>query len=117
MRWCRGTALLLLATVACHGAAEERTDPATGLVIAAGWEVARAHCGACHSYSLVTAQRGDADFWVSTIRWMQNTQNLWQIPQEQEADLIAYLAANYSESDWGRRTPLSPALMPGDTQP
>lgn len=93
-------------------AAESGLDANTGLIVAPGWEMAAAHCGACHSHALVTAQRGDAEFWRSTIRWMQKTQNLWQIPDAQERILIAYLEANYNESDWGRRPPLAQSLMP-----
>ena len=103
------TALLGPAT---GNAADGETDPNTGLIIAEGWELAAAHCGGCHSHALVTARRGDADFWRSTIRWMQRTQNLWEIPSAQETALLAYLEANYNESDWGRRPPLSHSLMP-----
>jgi len=92
--------------------AEPEVDANTGLVVAPGWEMAAAHCGGCHSHALVTAQRGDADFWRATIRWMQQTQNLWQIPQAQEKTLLAYLEANYNETDWGRRPPLPQSLMP-----
>lgn len=109
--------VLLAAATALHtaGAAAEEpaVDPGTGLVVAPGWELVRAHCGACHSYRLVTSQRGDADFWRDTIRWMQRTQNLWPIPEQQEQALIDYLASAYAESDWGRRPALSPLLMPG----
>lgn len=98
--------------LAAHSQAETQTDPASGLIIAPGWELAAAHCGACHSHALVTAQRGDMEFWRSTIRWMQKTQNLWQIPQPQESQLIGYLADNYDESDWGRRPPMPGSLMP-----
>lgn len=94
-------------------ASAEEHDPVTGLVIADGWELAAAHCGGCHSHRLVIAQRGDAEFWRSTIRWMQKTQNLWEIPADQEDRLITYLAANYNETDWGRRPPLPQSLMPG----
>jgi len=87
-------------------------DPTSGLIIADHWELARAHCGACHSYRLVTANRGDRTYWLDTLRWMQRTQNLWPIPADQESALLDYLAANYSESEWGRRPPLSPALLP-----
>ena len=90
-------------------------DSATGLVIAEDWELAVAHCGACHSYRLVAAQRGDEAFWRATIRWMQKTQNLWELPEDQERRLIAYLAANYNETDWGRRPPLRASLMPPAT--
>jgi hypothetical protein len=61
---------------------------------------------------LVTSQRGDRQFWEDTIRWMQRTQNLWQLPTAHEAEILAYLSTHYQESDWGRRPPLSPSLMP-----
>ena len=67
---------LLIATIAVMGngvmAAEPEVDGNTGLVRAPGWEMAAAHCGGCHSYALVTAQRGDADFWRSTIRCLHS---------------------------------------------
>jgi len=93
-------------------APEETVDTQTGLAIAPDWELAKAHCGVCHSYRLVTANRGDREYWLKTLRWMQRTQNLWPIPPEQEGKLLDYLAANYSESAWGRRPPLSPTLLP-----
>lgn len=89
-------------------------DPDSGLLIAPHWELAKAHCGACHSYRLVTAQRGDRDYWLKTIDWMQRTQNLWQIPEPALTELTDYLAGNYNESEWGRRPPLSPSLLPSD---
>ena len=106
-----GIATLLTTSMAVI-AVERKVDTVTGLAVDAGWELARAHCGVCHSYRLVTANRGDRDYWLDTLRWMQRTQNLWPIPAEQEEILLDYLAANYSESEWGRRPPLSPALMP-----
>ena len=104
-------ALLVLMLAATSAAARE-TDPRTGLVVDDGWIFVNAHCGGCHSHALVTSQRGDAGFWLSTIRWMQRTQKLWQIPEDQEQQIIAYLAKHYSESDWGRRPPLPLDLMP-----
>ena len=68
------------------------------------------HCSGCHSLQIVTTQRGDAEYWTDTIRWMQRTQNLWLIPPEQEAKIIDYLASNYSEEEWGRRPNLPPGL-------
>lgn len=104
--------LLVAAGSRASAGAEESIDPATGLIKAPGWELAAANCGACHSHALVIAQRGDAAFWRSTIRWMQKTQNLWAIPEPSESQLIEYLAENYNESDWGRRPPLPLSLMP-----
>ncbi len=68
------------------------------------------HCSACHSLELVTAQRGDAKFWLNTIRWMQRTQKLWEIPADQERKVIAYLSQVYAEEDAGRR-PLLPLSL------
>ncbi len=95
--------LLLLVSLQTHG---------DDLVEAPGVEWVRGHCVACHSLALVTAQRGDRQYWLQTIRWMQKTQNLWPIPADQEAAILAYLAQHYSESDWGRRPNLPPSLRP-----
>ena len=51
-------ALALALLLGASGVAAQ-VDPGTGLILGEGWELARAHCGACHSYRLVTAQRGD----------------------------------------------------------
>lgn len=107
----RGALLLTLATLAAGARGNEATPP-DALARAPDWEIAARHCGACHSYRLVTAQRGDARFWTDVIRWMQRTQGLWQIEASEEARLIAYLADAYGEEEWGRRPPLSPTLMP-----
>lgn len=112
MRW--RTLLLLGICGLVQGAqgADRTVDKTTGLIVAPGWELVNAHCGACHSHRLVTAQRGDGEFWRSTIRWMQRTQNLWDIPDGQEASIVGYLAANYNETDWGRRPPLPASQLP-----
>ncbi|MEM9533290.1 MAG: hypothetical protein AAGA23_20380 [Pseudomonadota bacterium] len=105
-------AALALSLLCLPAAAEPEQDDFTGLQIAPGWELVRAHCGACHSYRLITAQRGDEAFWRKTIRWMQQTQNLWPIPEAQETAIIDYLAKNYAEESWGRRPPLPASLRP-----
>jgi len=121
MRFCSGSAWLLLSLglLAPHGIPGEsppkpapKIDDATGLKMSANWELARAHCGVCHSYRLVTANRGNREYWLDMLRWMQRTQNLWPIPPEQESQLLDYLADNYNETEWGRRPPLSPSLIP-----
>ena len=104
--------LVLLAVCPMLAAGETSTDPLSGLVIDDGWQLVRAHCGACHSWRLVTSQRGDATFWRDTIVWMQRTQNLWPIPAADEQAIVDYLARNYNETDWGRRPPLAASLMP-----
>lgn len=104
--------LALAGSTLPQAAVPAATDPDTGLVVAPGWELVKAHCGACHSYRLITAQRGDAAFWRETIRWMQRTQNLWEIPEPYQQRIVDYLADAYAESDWGRRPALSPRLLP-----
>lgn len=102
-------AVLLLAATP---AAAESIDPESGLKIAPHWEQVRAHCGACHSYQLVTTQRGDRAYWLKTIRWMQRTQNLWPLPPTVEEPLLDYLSEHYNETEWGRRPGLPPTLLP-----
>jgi hypothetical protein len=87
-------------------------DEQTGLTINPGWELVRAHCGACHSYKLITTQRGDRNNWLDTIRWMQATQNLWQFDAATEAGILDYLAKNYAREDNRRRAPIPSSLLP-----
>ena len=82
------------------------------LIQGAGDDLVRGHCSGCHSLLLVTAQRGDRAYWLKTIRWMQRTQNLWELPPAQETVILDYLAEHYAESEWGRRPNLSPLLQP-----
>jgi hypothetical protein len=93
-------------------AANTETDPATGLKIADNWELVRNNCIACHSLKLVTQQRGTTTQWLAIIRWMQETQNLWQFEPETETSIINYLAENYPPRADQRRAALSPQLMP-----
>jgi hypothetical protein len=105
---CVVVSLMLLAE---RGKAVE-TDEATGLAIAPGWELVRAHCGGCHSHRLVTNQRADRQTWLDVIRWMQATQNLWQFDAATENSILDYLAANYPPQPNRRRAPIPPTLMP-----
>ena len=91
-------------------------DAATGLVQNSGWEQVRVQCGGCHSYGLITNQRGDREAWLGTIRWMQETQNLWQLPEATEAAILDYLAANYPPLTRHRRSPLLEHLRPESGQ-
>ena len=104
--------LIAAALLACLGADAEETDAATGLVVAPGWELVRAHCGGCHSLKLVTSQRADRGTWLDVIRWMQATQNLWELDTDTEARILDYLAANYPPQPNRRRAPIPPSLMP-----
>ena len=74
----------------------------TGLVFADGFNVVRATCTACHSAKLVTQNRATRDGWEEMIRWMQETQGLWDLGSD-EATILDYLAAYYAPEESGRR--------------
>lgn len=102
----------LLALPLATTAQEREIDPETGLVIAENWEIVRAHCTACHSSKLVTAQRGTRQMWLNIIRWMQDTQGLWQFSDEHEDAILSYLATHYAPEGGYRRAPIPPRMMP-----
>ncbi len=81
--------------------------PATELIVDAGWELVQANCIACHSLSLVTQNRMTRSNWISSIRWMQKEQGLWELG-DAETVIVDYLEKNYGVADvaW-RRKPLS----------
>ena len=77
----------------------------SGLIVDKGYELVLNNCGACHSYKLVTQNSASADGWTETIRWMQETQKLWDLG-ENEVLIVAYLAKNYGVIKASRRLPL-----------
>ena len=104
--------LLLFCPVAfVHGTG---IDSKTGLVIAPGFEVVSVQCIVCHSALLVTQNRASREGWLSMIRWMQETQGLWPLG-EQEAVVLDYLAEHYGPQRLGRRPPLPAHLLPPAT--
>lgn len=98
--------LLLVLVASCsRGSGAAAVDPATGLVADEGFEQVRAQCTACHSALLITQNRSDRDGWLQMIRWMQETQGLWPLG-ENEPIILDYLARNYGPIETGRRKPL-----------
>lgn len=86
--------------------------PDSPLIEDEGWELVYANCSACHSLRLVASQRADRDTWLRLIRWMQATQNLWDIAPAVEDRILDYLADNYAPEPWTRRAPLPAHLRP-----
>ncbi|MEP1095106.1 MAG: cytochrome C [Cyclobacteriaceae bacterium] len=78
----------------------------TGLIEAEGLMAVVNNCTNCHSAKLVIQNRMNKERWVSTIRWMQRTQNLWQLG-DQEDVIINYLTTNYPPQKKGRRQALN----------
>ena len=74
----------------------------TGLKDGEGLMTVVAHCTACHSAQLVIQNRMSKERWNATIRWMQETQNLWDLGDSQEL-IVNYLVKNYPVYSKGRR--------------
>ena len=84
---------------------EQGIHVASGLIAAEGFELVNQNCGNCHSYKLVTQNRNTKEGWLETIRWMQETQKLWDLG-ENEDPLLNYLSTNYGPEETGRRKQL-----------
>lgn len=74
----------------------------TGLIAAEGLMTVVNNCTNCHSAKLVTQNRMTKDSWNATIKWMQETQNLWDLGDNQEV-IVNYLVKNYPPKAKGRR--------------
>ncbi len=77
----------------------------TGLKDGEGLMTVVANCTACHSAQLIIQNKMNKERWNATIRWMQETQNLWELGDNQ-AVIVNYLVANYPVIDKGRREKL-----------
>ena len=78
----------------------------TGLKDAKGLMTVVNNCTNCHSAKLVIQNRMNKERWDATIRWMQETQNLWDLGDNQEI-IVDYLIANYPVLEKSRRENLS----------
>ena len=78
----------------------------TGLIEAEGLMTVVNNCTNCHSAKLVTQNCMSEERWNATIRWMQETQNLWDLGGNQEI-IVNYLVDNYPVKDKGRREGLT----------
>ena len=76
-----------------------------GLIDDEGVQLVLQNCNSCHSTQFITQNRMTKAGWKSTIRWMQATQNLWDLGED-EALILTYLSENYAPSATGRRQSL-----------
>lgn len=74
----------------------------TGLVAADGFMTVVNNCTNCHSAKLIVQNRMNEERWKATIKWMQETQNLWELG-ENEQIIVDYLVTNYPPQQKGRR--------------
>jgi hypothetical protein len=74
----------------------------TGFIEAEGLMTVINNCTNCHSSKLVIQNRMNTERWNATIKWMQETQNLWDLGKNQDI-IVNYLVTNYPPTDKGRR--------------
>lgn len=79
---------------------------ASGLIADEGYQMVLANCTGCHSADLIKQNRGTEDYWKGLIVWMQTTQGLWDLG-ENEKTIVQYLSKNYAPTQEGRRANLS----------
>lgn len=73
-------------------------DPESGLIMDHYWELAKSQCTGCHSAALVIQTKASRDGWKEMITWMQKSQNLWDLG-ENENYILDYLEKNYGMPD------------------
>ena len=82
-------------------------DVLTGLLDGEGLPAVKANCLSCHSAKLITQNRFTRDGWHAKIVWMQKTQGLWDLGENEPA-ILDYLAEYYApEARASRRQPLT----------
>ncbi len=74
----------------------------SGLIYDDGYKLVATNCGACHSLELVTQNAATREGWIEIIRWMQETQGLWDLGDD-ESIILDYLSKNYAPKEVGRR--------------
>lgn len=84
---------------------EDGVHVATGFVEGEGLMMVVNNCTNCHSAKLVTQNRFTKEGWIQVIRWMQETQGLWDLGPN-EAVIVEYLSNHYAPEDRGRRKQL-----------
>ena len=77
----------------------------TDLVEGTGRQVVYENCGGCHSLKLVTQNRFTKEGWLQVIRWMQETQGLWDLGANEDL-ILEYLSTYLAPEAKGRRKPL-----------
>lgn len=85
---------------------ENGIDVTSGLIADEGYQVVRQICTSCHSSKQITQNRATREGWMTTIRWMQKTQKLWDLGKNEEL-ILTYLAKNYAPENTGRRQQLT----------
>jgi hypothetical protein len=80
----------------------DSVDQETGLIVDSALPLVLRNCTGCHSAKLITQSRATREGWKSIIVWMQETQKLWDLGENEEA-ILDYLATHYAPEQVGRR--------------
>lgn len=75
----------------------------TGLIDDIGLVQVINNCTNCHSAQIIIQNRASREGWKGLIKWMQQTQNLWDLG-ENETIILDYLGKNYAPEKKGRRS-------------
>ncbi|HHG86034.1 MAG TPA: monoheme cytochrome C [Bacteroidetes bacterium] len=81
-------------------------DVESGLIAKGDYIIVKRSCTSCHSGKLITQNRMSRDSWLTTIRWMQKTQNLSPLG-DNEVLILDYLEKYYAPNKKGRRANLT----------
>ena len=84
---------------------ENGLDVETGFIAEGDYLLVKRTCISCHSSKLVLQNRATKEGWQDMITWMQATQKLWDLGENEEK-IIHYLATYYGPEAKGRRAPL-----------
>ena len=69
-------------------------DPETKLLMTGDWEIVKKVCTRCHSAKMITQARLSRDRWEELVRWMQKTQGLQDLGDDEET-ILDYLGSYY----------------------
>ncbi|WNJ21581.1 hypothetical protein [Pontibacter sp. G13] len=83
-------------------------DVESGLIAEGDYQLVKAQCTGCHSGKLIAQNRATRAGWLEMIRWMQETQNLWDLGAA-ESPILDYLSTHYAPGRTSRRAPLEDA--------
>ncbi|EAL8807452.1 cytochrome C [Campylobacter jejuni] len=96
--------LILVLFLSASWAQNLEINPDTGLIIDPDSPLVEANCLACHGSNLITNMHASRKAWLAAIRWMQDSEGLWEI----EPELEKYYGEKY---DTRRRIPLAILLQ------
>lgn len=86
--------------------AVERIDSQSGLIVDKGYQEVKKNCSSCHSLTLVIQNKASRKGWLEMLRWMQKTQGMAMLKEQEEEVILSYLSKNYAVKKISRRRPL-----------